>query len=438
MERDTFDENFERFLRYNANNLRMRTSDKVWNNISRQLHRRRRRVLITISAFLIAFSSAGYLYIMNSTQHPAPIAVHHSQNTIASQPSTSFNTIPGSTSTTIASNELKVENRETSLTAMQSDLKGLNASVPMDMPKIEYTDKNTATVSNEEVPIAETNTETPSEPQVSTDVDNSLLNSAERSMSSTETVAPLKLSASGKKLQWFLTFTPTISYRKLGENKSYMREVSYFSAPNTIAPLYSVNSAVTHKPNMGFELGLTSKYTVAKGMKLTGGLQFNINRYDIKAFNAPWAVATIRLNSSSGPDSLRTLTTLSNTNGYKANWLQNFYFQVSVPIGFELRTRGDDRMGFGFSSSIQPTYVLGDRAYLITADYQNYAQVPWLMRRWNVNTNFQTFVSYSAGRTQWQVGPQVRYQLLSSFVTKYPVKENLFDFGLKVGVSLNK
>jgi hypothetical protein len=39
---------------------------------------------------------------------------------------------------------------------------------------------------------------------------------------------------------------------------------------------------------------------------------------------------------------------------------------------------------------------------------------------------------------KWQVGPQVRYQLLSSFVSKYPVKENLFDFGMRVGVTLSK
>jgi hypothetical protein len=59
------------------------------------------------------------------------------------------------------------------------------------------------------------------------------------------------------------------------------------------------------------------------------------------------------------------------------------------------------------------------------------------MRKWNVNTSFETFVAYSTGKMNWQVGPQVRYQLLSSFVTEYPVKEHLFDFGLKIGVSLN-
>jgi hypothetical protein len=63
--------------------------------------------------------------------------------------------------------------------------------------------------------------------------------------------------------------------------------------------------------------------------------------------------------------------------------------------------------------------------------------VPWLIRHWNANTAFSTFVAYSTGKVKWQVGPQVRYQLFSSFVKKYPVKENLFDFGLKVGLSLN-
>jgi hypothetical protein len=95
-------------------------------------------------------------------------------------------------------------------------------------------------------------------------------------------------------------------------------------------------------------------------------------------------------------------------------------------------------MQFGIASTVQPTYVIGDRSYMITTDYKSYTQVPWLLRRWNVNTALETFVSYQTGKTRWQFGPQVRYQLLSSFISKYPVKENLFDFGLKVGVSVNK
>jgi hypothetical protein len=149
-------------------------------------------------------------------------------------------------------------------------------------------------------------------------------------------------------------------------------------------------------------------------------------------------VATIALNNGRGVDSLNTISSYRNFNGGKTDWLQNFYFQISAPIGAEIKIRGNDKMYFGIASTIQPTYVLGDRAYMITADYKNYAQVPWLIRRWNVNTNLETFVAYSTGKLNWQVGPQVRYQLLSSFISEYPVKENLFDFGLKVGISLNQ
>ena len=135
---------------------------------------------------------------------------------------------------------------------------------------------------------------------------------------------------------------------------------------------------------------------------------------------------------------MNALTTYNNFTGFNSSWLENFYFQVSAPVGLEFKVRGDEKMQFGVATTVQPTYVLSDRAYIISTDYKNYAQIPSLTRRWNVNTSLETFVSYSTGHMKWQVGPQVRYQLLSSFVNKYPVKENLFDFGLKVGISLNK
>jgi hypothetical protein len=111
---------------------------------------------------------------------------------------------------------------------------------------------------------------------------------------------------------------------------------------------------------------------------------------------------------------------------------------VSAPVGVEVKFGNNKSTQFGVATTVQPTYMLGDRVYLISSDYKTYVEVPWLMRRWNVNTALETFVAYSTGKLDWQVGPQVRYQLLSSFEGKYPVKEHLFDFGLKVGVSLNK
>jgi hypothetical protein len=230
--------------------------------------------------------------------------------------------------------------------------------------------------------------------------------------------------------------TPTVSYRKLAENKSYMSAVPQSTASPNYAALYDINDAVTHKPNIGLELGVAAKYPVATNVRIQGGLQFNVNRYDIKAFsnynNMP---ATLAL--SNGSTGVRA-TTYSNFSGNNSDWLHNLYFQVSAPVGLEVKFGKSERTQFGIASTIQPTYMLGDRVYLISSDYKNYVEVPWLIRRWNINTALETFVSYSSRKVNWQIGPQVRYQLLSSFVDHYPVKEHLFDFGLKVGISLNK
>ena len=234
-------------------------------------------------------------------------------------------------------------------------------------------------------------------------------------------------------------FTPTISYRKLSSNKAFLRSASQqANVPTSFAALYDVNSAVTHKPDIGLEIGFAAKYSLASNFRVKAGLQFNVNRYDIKAFNYPSELTTIALRTNAGVDSVYAPSSHRNFSGYKSDWLQNFYFEISLPVGLEMDIAGDDRVQFGVAGTIQPTYILGDRAYLLSTDYKNYAEVPWLIRRWNLSTGLETFVSYSTGKMKWQVGPQIRYQLLSSFVEKYPVKENLFDFGLKVGISLNK
>ncbi len=243
----------------------------------------------------------------------------------------------------------------------------------------------------------------------------------------------------GIRLIWQLYFAPTISYRKLSVNKSYRAPSPFSPGGYPFVLLRDVNSEVVHKPDMGLELGLLTKYPLAKNLKLTGGLQFNINRYDIKAFSYYGETATINLNGGNGNNSLTAWTYYRNYNGYKSDWLKNYYFSVSAPIGAELRLFGNDKTNFGIAGTVQPTYILKDRAFLISTDYKNYLEVPRLVRHVNLNTSLETYISYSSrnSKTRWQIGPQVRYQVLSSFQNQYPVKENLFDFGLKVGVTVN-
>lgn len=438
MERNFTNENFEGFLRQNADGLRMRPSDKVWKGISSHLNRRRRRVIIVLSIALLTISALGYNWLENSARKDSvsqvvktPTQKQVSINITGPADKKNLNhTIPSGT-VAVAITGLSAKSKIQPISTEFNPGASFNASSVEEM----LTNNNPSAVST----ISEKN-------QGNSDLFTNTIVSKNESLNESkfeEVEEPLLFESSKESLlpkkkksllDWQIYFTPTVSYRQLSENKTYQHSNP---VPGVLS-LDNINSAVTHKPAFGFEIGTAAKYSVSENVKFRAGLQFNINRYDIKAFSSNTQTATIMLNDRNGVDQVNTVSNYNNFTGYKTNWLENFYFQVSAPVGIEIKLKGDEKMQFGIASTIQPTYVLGERAYLISSDYKNYAEVPWLTRRWNVNTSLETFVAYSTGELKWQVGPQVRYQLLSSFVKEYPVKENLFDFGLKVGVSLNK
>lgn len=444
MERDFTNENFERFLRQNADGLRMRPSNKVWKGINQSLNRKRRKFAFFLGFSLLLTSVLGYYFIdvavdnrMNaSVNNSAPVASANSNssititgkqapvtnNTTGNSVATNPSDIPGNGVTnqpfrnavalqqdiTTSDNVLE---QAFSLTPFSSLISGALTAENTFQPTIV-----------DSYPGVENRDEAPAEKEK--------MIAATDPLSIESVMNSYKPKIKTKKLGLQLFFTPTVSYRRLTENKAYTR-----TAGNSFQQggVYNINNAVTHKPDLGFQVGLLAKYPISKKLKLRGGVQFNINRYDIKTFNSSWEVATIQLQNR---EELSAVTGYNNFSGYKSDWLENFYFQVAAPIGIEMKLSGNEKTQLGIATTIQPTYLLGDRAYLISQDYKNYMEVPWLVRNWNVNTSFETYVAYSTGKVKWQVGPQVRYQMLSSYHKKYPVKEHLFDFGLKVGVSL--
>lgn len=446
MERNSTNENFEHFLRQNAEEFRMHPSSKVWDGISESLARRKRRFYFGLLALLISSSILGYTLLdfsfvkLAETSSPVPAP---SLPVKLSLPNNAPTSVGNTNITTVIE---KIEKEIQTKPATQS--KVANSPFPITPSFNSFSQPFDDNFSNSLQNQKESWTA-----ELLNSTSNNFLSGVGSYQNSfnfndlasipsveNDLAEATRSTRKPSKFSMMFYFTPTVSYRKLSENKSYMRSVaSSGGAMNSVVSFNDVNNAVTHKPNIGLEFGLTSKYAITKNVKLRGGLQFNISRYNIRASKNTPELATIALNNgSSGIQSVGTVSTYRNFNGVQTDWLENFYFQLSSPVGAEVKIHGSDKIYIGAASTIQPTYVLGDRAYLITTNYKNYAQVPSLMRRWNVNTNLETFVAYSTGKLKWQVGPQVRYQLLSSFVDKYPVKENLFDFGLKVGISVNQ
>jgi hypothetical protein len=463
MQRKINHDDFENFLQQSADQVRMHPSSAVWKSISKDLKKKRRRWFAIVASILIIVSTGGYLFSDNinfsspettdlakpSGSTGSPAVQNSIQNEIKSvEPATQQNT-----------NTIHIESSEPNRTSATIPLLSVQprfSERALWIPENLAPDK-LAYISEEETPLQKryqgafnesltlqrqnklSSSFYMNKPAIHVDSIEVPENAGSINEEKAEEVAVNLNTKKERKLSWQLFFSPNISYRKLSENKSFVRPVS--TTPGSVfnyLSFYDVNNAVTHKPDIGFEFGITSRYSVSRNAKLRAGFQFNINRYNIKAFSYIPEVATIALNNGYRVDIVNTISNYRNFNGGKTNWLKNFYFQASVPIGAEVKVTGNNKMNVSIASSLQPTYIIGDRAYMITNDYKNYAELPWLIRRWNVNTHLETFVSYTTGKTKWQVGPQVRYQLLSSFVSKYPVKENLFDFGLKVGVTLNQ
>ena len=470
MERQFNNGDFEKLLRDNANQYRMYPSEKVWNGIHSALHTRRRwyglsaAIMFLLTGSIVSFiiyndnpgknnsSEQKNISIQNNNRQPAPATASEETqiftpviNKVKPDVRPTANLaelyINGPVFTTPTSDDMQ---SGFILNSNLNDIIGQEEADPTISNKSEtidhlfpYTDlnllKQNGLVKTEDDALNDIfpNEKTITGQSAVNENTEKEINGAISALASQNILLPTPNKQS--KLTAQVYFAPTVSYRKLSENKKVYP--SGFSVPSI-----DVKNVVKHKPAMGLEFGIEGRYRLSEKFSLKTGLQFNINRYDIRAYSHPTEIATVALSSGyGGVDSLATLSNYRNSSGSLpySNWLENFYFQVAIPVGAEVIISDNKNIQWGVSGTIQPTYVIGDRAYLISSDYKNYAKFPDLMRRWNISTGIGTFVSYSTGRIKWQAGPHVRYQHLSSFVSELSVKENLFAIGLKVGATLN-
>ncbi len=475
MQKDFHNSDFEQFLKQNADQYRMFPSEKVWQGIDKTLHTRRRWYGLGL-AFLLMLTGAAVTWVMvtTSSAKKEPVAdILHSPDDLVKSEKKSI---------------LPVSDEGSSVTSLKAERELLNITLPGSLsPFDEPADKIIPnTVSQDISPerqasanISQTDAAIPGalslqkiqpfEPVIAQVKQMIISSPAEQQVrddnfTDTENVAsekndglaitrplndiyPLTIesvinsySSPVRKKNFTLQFhiAPTVSYRKLSENKEFLKDAAARGVIPSYAAFTDINNYVDHKPDMGLELGLTGRYALSNSFSLRAGLQFNISRYDIRAYEHHNEVATIALDAGRPNSSISRMTSYRNFSGGDANWLKNLYYSASVPIGAELLFKSSTPTRFGIAATIQPTYIIRDRAFLISTDYRNYVEEPSLVRRWNMNTSFETFANIPIGGALFQVGPRVRYQIKSSFVDKYPVKENLFDFGFKVGIQLNQ
>lgn len=485
MDRRYNNRDFEHFLKQNADQYRMFPSEKVWEGIHHTLHTRRRWYGIGLALLLLSTATVTTIMLNNAGKKQqladkAPVTKTNDiltkqtasntviiapqkpavNNSVIQRPDKLQASLVADQQQLIAPAGAELEEQAGKLTLEvipQINLKSAVANIqPLSVQKnTEILKKTSPALQTKKAmfkpnpPVASTQPENNTvivdniieRKEVKTENENSI--TTERKEYSPYTIESVvnsyKYKKSRKKLSWQIFITPTISYRKLKENKTFLEAArTTLGTPANYGYSFSdINNIVTHKPDIGLQLGFVTGYPVSKRLRITAGLQFNVSKYDIRAYSHTGEVATIALsNNAGGTNTVSTITNYRNIGGYKADWLHNMYISGSAPVGLELKLSENKKTTVGIAGTIQPTYILGNRAYLLSADFKNYAEVPSLTRKWNLNTGFEIYAGYSTGKLDWRIGPNVRYQVFSSFIDKYPIREHLFDFGLKLGLML--
>jgi hypothetical protein len=472
MERNLHNDDFEEFLKLKTDHYKLYPSDKVWKGIYQSIHTRKR--WFQVGGSLLFLSALLFINYEFNDKRPAPPAPQVNITSTATATETPRAAVP-MTSNSIPKVIIASSVTRLTLPATRKNqlLPAADASLavePGNLPESTEPARSTG-VNDDEIEMneAEAETELTAESvadiradetisEVISDVHRADINrkmdatgtqSAEKtevspednprtSHESTEInwlqeMAAIKLSSARRNrfnLQFY--FSPTVSYRKLtdGEKSKDLSNVPL--ATNQLG----VTNFVDHKPAIGLELGSNVLFTPSKRLTLKTGLQLNYSRYSIKAYKFYYENAKIKLLTAGRiSDTMSSYTSIRNFNGYSPEHLQNQYIQLSMPIGAEYKLLGTKRLQLNVAGSIQPTYLLFNDTYLLSTDFINYIKEPSLIRRWNVNTSAEAYVSYYIGSMRWQVGPQFRYQTLSSYVDRYPIKEYLFEYGIKIGVS---
>jgi len=239
------------------------------------------------------------------------------------------------------------------------------------------------------------------------------------------------------KLDWQIYATPTVVYRSLSSSSAFGNTLN--ATPFAISSSnQNINSAVTQTPSLGFELGTGLKYLILKNVRIKGGFQLNFTRYNAHAFENSHPVATkLTMHNFETKTSYEVYrsTAYSNNSGLESIKLHNETFQISLPIGADLKLIGNDRLAWNVGATIQPTFVAGGKSYLISSDRHNYVKETSMLNRWNLNAGFETFISFKSNGLTWQIGPQFRKQLFSTNNKTFAVEEKLVNYGIKFGIS---
>ena len=508
MDNRFYDNEFEKYLKEEADDYRMYPSDHVWRNIQQEIHGYRKWPALTaISIFVISALVVGTVLVKPHTEiasvqpilsktnsvsesattvsvkpkqqivYPSAKETYH-QNTAITNSSSVIYALQGNITqiqqplvedifaiaTAVPENEINSSNSNantttTNLNIKASDLQIQKASLEITAPVLiaeTRVSKTASAIKQAHTPEMDLKPYSSLERSIpeKTEYNNKYLfanleefqngyntnkqlsfifNDSKKSNAENSPLS--KLSGKSSKFDFQFFVTPSISYRRLVDNVNGELSKSYITAlPFAANYVVDVNHVIQHTPARGYEVGFALGYNLNKNFAIRSGFQFNVRQYDINAYVHPFEAATIALLTGNSNSFVNTVSGFRNIPGSTPIILRNRYYEISMPVGVDWKPISG-KISWGIAASVQPTYTFDKEPFIITSNYKNYADGSQLLRNWNINANLETYIGYSAGKYRWQIGPQIRYQVMPTMSTAYPIKEYLIDYGIKLSLT---
>jgi hypothetical protein len=252
----------------------------------------------------------------------------------------------------------------------------------------------------------------------------------ENNFSSYNTLVKLPKRKTKSEISYYIT--PSIGYRVLEQNDAL--KISGTSA-NTAA--ITNNYGTTENPledkkAFNFEIGAAISRNISKKIKLSAGVQVNYTNYISKATSLSHPTqSTIAQRGASA--SYVNMDYSSNPGKISLN---KTTLQIAVPVGITHTILGNENIKWNVAATIQPALVIAGSGYVLSTDKKYYVAEKDLLNRFNVSAAAETYLSIKTGKgIMLNVGPQFRYQLTSTYKKNYNFSENLYNIGLKIGVT---
>ncbi len=447
--RYNMNDNFEQLLQNEAEDYRAYPSDKVWENIRVEMHGKPKwpALLITFTTIVLALTVAT---VINYPPHHLLVKENTSIFSNKTFARVSATTAKEVHTVSFVQNKLQVaapamigfikqngvigfdeslagnDEEAVSETIKQKDLTGTGAISFKNKLNVKEEIDNE---NDEQIASTETHQNTLSS------LKNQSKNQLKKSDDVNKYLNNIKDNKADKKKnqsQWMVQYYAAVSnsYRTLNDDKSRLPFVN--GAERQALQSSNVNDVVRQKPAVGGEFGVSFLRKVSKHFFLKAGVQFNIRKYGIDAFNSN-GNATFSYVDNNHLNTISIQSAYSTKSGTSNATLQNQLTQISVPIGFQWDIVDGKRWGFSAAATIQPTLTLNKNVYVVSTDYQYYADGTSFFRRLNVNTSTEFFLTLKSKDIKWFFGPQIRYQQMPTFNDIYPIKEHRIDYGIKFG-----